>query len=206
MGIKESSLKSSLIGGWWYTMKNKKTLIFGPQLGFNIRSPEGKTVLIFGENHKHQNISECGPNQKLFVDLYEDMLQQPKCESMQVILEISEEYKKLMNKTSIDLQGNRIFTMLKKYFLDYHRNDNCRIILQFANPYNSNVRLLKDLLHIQKYTNKQDIIKDEYFIGSFVDRISDTFNLLKKILLTLKFLINNLKYLKKHYYIHYPRK
>lgn len=43
MGNKESSLMGSL-SGWWYVMRHKETMIFGPQLGFNIRSPEGKTT------------------------------------------------------------------------------------------------------------------------------------------------------------------
>lgn len=160
MGNKQSSLLGSL-AGWWYTMQYNETIIFGPQLGFNIRSPEGKTILIFGEDHRYNDIKECDTEQKSFVNLYEEMLLQPKCESMQVILEISEDYKKAINT---NIQGNRIFTMLKRYYQSYKHNSDCRILLQFANLDSSNILLLRNLQTIKKSVDKNSLINNTDFI------------------------------------------
>lgn len=181
------------LSGWWHTLKHNEILMFGPQMAFNLMSPTGKTVLIFGEDqktslwlaqnesampifHKHENIPSCGKSQKTFTTLYSKLLTLNTCEKMQIILELSE----WKRQEIMDLrQTNKILDLVKSYYNMYRYKESCIITLQFSNPDKSNTKLLKyiKILEDMKVNNEQI---SEKLLEEIYNEIKTTFFIFEK--------------------------
>lgn len=148
--------QQSTLGNWWQTLKEDKTLMYGPQVAFYL-SKGNKTVLVFGE--EHNRLPECGKNQKSFTDLFKNLISGVNCDNIDVILELADEIYTKKSKDEIKdyigrlLEVNKIHDLLTTYLDDYKGSKDCRIRLRYSNPskLNSNVyryieRLRKNLL------------------------------------------------------------
>ncbi len=180
MGTNYSMLSYSLLG-WWTKLRHNETLIYGPQIAFNLRSPQGQTVLLFGENHTYENLPKCGPDEKTFTQLFSDLIDEQKCEELQIILELSQWTKEQAKSSNIIYsQSNRIVELMKRYYEEYIPKESCKITLQFANPDRSNSKLVSHIRNIQNTSDISSLINNEYYMSILKEELITSFNPFRK--------------------------
>lgn len=96
--------------------KQQNKMIRGPFSGFLLKSPEQKTVIIFGENH-HSDIP-CSKDEELFTNLFQSLVANNKKEPVKVILELYEDAPIYFSKNTIPTEVSKKDLKKSKYGIE----------------------------------------------------------------------------------------
>ena len=136
---------------WWNFLTKKNILINGPQIAFYLKKDE-KNIMLFGENHTTVN-TNCGEDQKLFVDLFNSLIKRQNCKQTDIILEMTDENYKYLTNKKIDSQS-KLVVLANNYINNYPVLDTCKINLYFGNPSRLNTIVVNIIKCINKILDK----------------------------------------------------
>ena len=97
----------SSLNKWWKEIEKRQLLVYGPQIAFKLNF-NGKTVLLFGENHN--DTRTCGKNQQTFVKLFNFLIKRAECEETDIITEQEDIDEEIRKKQYIVTQTKNVET------------------------------------------------------------------------------------------------
>lgn len=168
---------------WWYIHKKDNTLIRGPTFAFKLKGPQDQTIIVFGESHTTNEY--CGNKEIFLKDMFKLLVDIPKCDTIDVILELSKSSYHLINEndTKNISQVARLMQLLhhwKIYYLtekDKGKRKDCIIDLHYANILRLNNSVVKlcncplDKLKDDFLKEKEELVEKLFLITTRKDAI-----------------------------------
>lgn len=147
--------KITTLNEWWDYLQEKKFLIDGPQIAFNLKKND-KNVLLFGENHQNSN-RKCGPLQKSFLNLFNNFIKQKNCNTTDILIELTQEHLNyLKNNKYSNLENDQKLDKLAYDFIkNYPNEETCVIRLLYSNPSKLNIIVSKCINCLNKIIQKK---------------------------------------------------